>query len=157
MDNIALVKGVVERILAQDFEPVLDRLAEDLVFKLAIPGEMPICFEDSNRQAAVDYFRALGGLVTFWRVEYFARGQHVIAIGKESFALGKGDDEVGSDFALVFQVRDGLITRLLVVEDLPSFLEDGTRLIELENRLKGSSWKRLCWSGRVGAEALVSA
>jgi hypothetical protein len=157
MDNIALVKSVVERILAQDLEPVLDRLAENLVFKLAIPGEMPICFEDSNRQAAIDYFRALGGIVTFWRVEYFARGQHVIAVGKESFALGEGDDEVGGDFALVCKVCDGLITRFLVVEDLPSFLEDGNKLIELEHRLKASSSRRLCWRSRVEDEALVSA
>jgi hypothetical protein len=152
-----LVKSVVERILAQDLEPVLDRLAEDLVFKLAIPGEVPICFEDSNRQAAVDYFSALGGIVTFWRVEYFARGENVIAVGRESFALGKGDDEVGSDFALVFRVGDGLITRFLVVEDLPSFLEDGNKLIELEHRLKESSSRRLCWRSRVEDEALVSA
>jgi hypothetical protein len=157
MDNIAVVRRVIDRILVEDLEPVLHLLSEDLRFKVAIPGEMPICFEDSGKQAVVDYFTALGGIVTFWQLEYFARGEHVIAVGRESFTIGNGGIPAGSEFALVCDVSDGLITRFLVVEDLPSFLEDGTRLIELGNRIKAKSSRRLCWGARVEAQAQVSA
>jgi hypothetical protein len=137
MDNTAIVKRLVDRILlADDLDPVLHLLADELSFKVAIPGAMPICFADSGKQGMIDYFTALGGIVTFWQVEYFAAGEHVIAVGKERFTIETGDLTADSDFALVFDVHHGRITRLLVVEDLTSFLEDGNQVLELANRLQ---------------------
>jgi SnoaL-like protein len=137
MDNVALVKALVDRILlAADLHPVLHLLADDLSFKVAIPGAMPICFADSGKQGMVDYFKALGGIVTFWQVEYFAKGDHVIAVGKERFTTGNSALTADSDFALVFDVQNGLITRFLVLEDLTSFMEDGVQVLELANRLQ---------------------
>lgn len=157
MNNIAVVKSVVDRILVEDLEPVLDLFAEEVVFKVAIPGEMPICFEDSGKQALIDYFKALGGIVTFWQVEFFARGDHVVVLGNESYTVSNCRVTARSDFALVFDVRDGLIARFLVVEDLPSFLQDGIPLIELETRLQAKASRKLCWRPRPGAGALASA
>lgn len=156
MDDIAVVKRVAGGILAQDLEPVLDLIAEDVVFKVAIPGGMPICFEDAGKQAMTDYFSALGGIVTFWKLEFFAQGEHVVVLGNESYILGNRRVMARSDFALVFDVRDGLITRFLVVEDLWSFLQDGSPLIELENRLE-ASLGRHHWSPRAEAAALIPA
>lgn len=137
MDNVALVKTLVDRILlADDLDPVLHLLADDLSFKVAVPGAMPICFGNSGKQGVADYFQALGGIVTFWRVEYIAEGEHVIAVGKEHFTMGNSALTADSDFALVFDVRDGMITRLLVVEDLTSFIQDGHQVLELANRLQ---------------------
>jgi ketosteroid isomerase-like protein len=136
MDNTAIVKRLVDRILlADDLDPVLHLLADELSFKVAVPGAMPICFADWGKQSMIDYFKALGGIVTFWRVEYFADGDHVVAVGKERFTIETGDLAADSDFALVFDVHHGRITRLLVVEDLASFLEDGNQVLELANRL----------------------
>jgi len=137
MNNSALVKQLVDRILlADDLDPVLHLLADDVSFKVAIPGSMPICFADSGKQGVVDYFQALGGIVTFWQVEYFAQGEHVIVVGKERFTTRDCALTADSDFALVFDVHNGLITRLLVVEDLAAFIEDGNQVLELANRLQ---------------------
>src|SRR6267143_6167195 len=137
MDNTAIVKRLLDRILlAAELDPVLHLLADDLSFKVAIPGAMPICFADSGKQGVVDYFKALGGIVTFWRVEYFAKGEHVVAVGKERFTTGNSALTADSDFALVFDVHNGLITRFLVVEDLTSFIEDGAPVLELADRLQ---------------------
>lgn len=137
MDNTAVVKKLMDRILLPgELDPVLHLLADDLLFKVAIPGAMPICFADSGKQGVVDYFKALGGIVTFWRLEYIAEGEHVIAVGKECFTMRNSALVADSDFALVFDVRDGLITRLLVVEDLTSFIKDGIPVLQLVNRLK---------------------
>jgi hypothetical protein len=155
-DNIAVVKRVVEGILAEDLEPALDLLAGDVRFKVAIPGEMPICFEDSGKQGVIDYFKALGGIVTFWQVEFLGRDEHVIVLGNEGFTLKDAGITARSDFALIFDVHGGLITRFLVVEDLWSFLQDGYGLIELENRLVASS-RKLHWRSPAKEAALASA
>jgi hypothetical protein len=63
----------------------LHRLTDDVVFKLAVAGDVPVCYEDSGKQAVVDYCEALGGIVTFWQVELFDMGGQVLVLGKESF------------------------------------------------------------------------
>jgi ketosteroid isomerase-like protein len=119
MDNIAVAKRVVDRILlATDLDPVLHLLDDDLSFEVAPPDVLPICFGDSGKQAMIDYFSALGGIVTFWQVEYFAQRDQVIAVGRERFTMEHTRISADSDFALVFDIHDGLITRLLVVEGL---------------------------------------
>jgi ketosteroid isomerase-like protein len=158
MDNTAIVKRLVDRILlADDLDPVLHLLADELSFKVAVPGAMPICFADSGKQGMIDYFKALGGIVTFWRLEYFAEGDHVVAVGKERFTIETGDLAADSDFALVFDVHNGRITRLLVVEDLASFLEDGNQLLELAKRLQHTLHPTVYRRPKVEKAALASA
>jgi hypothetical protein len=50
-------------------------------------------------------------------VEYLAQRDQVIAVGRERFTMEHTRISADSDFALVFDVHNGLITRLLVVED----------------------------------------
>jgi ketosteroid isomerase-like protein len=131
MDNVALVKTVVDRILlAADLNPVLDLVAEDLTFEVVFPDSLSVSSADSGKAGMVDYFRALGGIVTFWRIKYFAEGGRVVAVGKERFSMENCELTADSDFALVFEVEEGLITRLLVVEDLTSFIKDGRQVLD---------------------------
>ncbi|HEV7364226.1 MAG TPA: nuclear transport factor 2 family protein [Gemmatimonadales bacterium] len=158
MDKTAIVRRLVDRILlAAELDPVLHLLADDLSFKVAIPGAMPICFADSGKQGVVDYFTALGGIVTFWQVKYFAEGEQVIAVGRERFTVETCELTADSDFALVFDVHDGLITRLLVVEDLSSFLKDGNQVLELANRLQDPLAPTVYRTAGAGAEVLLPA
>jgi hypothetical protein len=122
MNDAAAVRSAVDRLLLGDLEPIRSRLARDVSFCVAVGGDTPICLEDSGEQPVVDYFTALGGVVTFWQLDYTARGDQLIAWGKESFTIENCEIEGGCEFALVFDVAAGLITRLLVVEDLPSFI-----------------------------------
>jgi hypothetical protein len=134
-DTIEL-RRAVDRILLGDLDPMLDLLAEDVEFCVAVGGDTPICLDDSGKQPVVDYFTALGGLVTFWQMDYTARGDQLIAWGKESFTIENCEIEGGCEFALVFDVSDeGVITRLLMVEDLPSFIRDGGSLGEFSRRM----------------------
>jgi hypothetical protein len=123
-DTIEL-RRAVDRILLGDVEPILNLLAEDVDFCVAVGGDAPICLEESGKQPVVDYFTALGGLVTFWQMDYTARGDQLIAWGKESFTIENCALEGGCEFALVFDVSEDLITRFLVVEDLPAFIRAG--------------------------------
>jgi len=125
MNDTIELRQAVDRILLGDLDPMLDLLAEDVEFCVAVGGDEPICLEDSGKQPVVDYFSALGGLVTFWQMDYTARGDQLIAWGKESFTIENCALEGGCEFALVFDVSQDLITRFLVVEDLRSFILAG--------------------------------
>ena len=73
----------------------------------------------------MDYFTALrrdGGLLADGLRH---GGDQLIAWGKESFTIEPCGLEGGSEFALVFDLSEGQISRVLVVEDLPSFIRAG--------------------------------
>jgi ketosteroid isomerase-like protein len=108
----------VDRLVAGALAPLYELLAEDVEFEVASGGDAPGCRKDSGRQAVVDYFDGLGDLPAFWRMEYSANGERVIAWGDESFTVKGCELEGGAEFALVFDLRQGRATRLLVIEDL---------------------------------------
>ncbi len=49
----------------------------------------------------------------------------MIAWGKESFTVEGCELEGGCEFALVFELSEGMVTRFLVIEDLPAFVRGG--------------------------------
>jgi ketosteroid isomerase-like protein len=119
-DNLALVKGILDRLLASgDIQPLLDGLADDVMFTVAPPHGSPDPYQGTGKAAVLDYFVALGDLVTFWRVRYSWGGARVVVRVEESFTLEPGGLAAHSELALLIELRDGLITRLLVVEDPP--------------------------------------
>src|SRR3954451_12414847 len=122
MDELTAVKGAVDCLVSGALAPLIELLASDVEFEVASGGDAPGCRKDSGQQAVADYFDELGDLPAFWRMDEFsAIDGRVIAWGDESFTLAGCRLEGRSEFALVFDLRDGRVTRLLVVED-PSFL-----------------------------------
>jgi SnoaL-like protein len=155
MDNILLVKSLVDRILlGEDLAPVVHLLADDVVFKVAVADDPPLQ-SLPGKEAMVEYFRQLGDIVAFWRVQYSGEGEHVLVLGRESFTIGTCDIDVESEFALVFDVYDGLITRFMVVEDLSAFIKDA-QLTRLRRRLE-TALEPAIESAGVKANALVPA
>ena len=122
MNDMIAVRRAVDRLLAGALGPMLDLLAEDVEFEVAGGGDVPGCRKDSGKQPVVDYFTALGGVVAFWQVDYTATGGQVIAWGKESFTVEHCELEGECEFAMVFDLSEGMITRFLVIEDLSSFI-----------------------------------
>jgi ketosteroid isomerase-like protein len=117
-DNLDLVKGILEPILSSgDIRPLLDRLADDVVIRAGAPEGGPDTYEGTGKSAVLDYFESLGELVTFWRVKYAWSGTQVVVHCEESFTVQPIGLAAHSEFALLFDVEDGLITRLLVVDD----------------------------------------
>jgi ketosteroid isomerase-like protein len=119
-DNLALVKGILDRMLPSgDLRPLQDGLADDVVFTVATPDDGPDTYDVAGKAAVLDYFMNLGDLVAFWRVTYSSSDTSVLVRGKESFTLQPSGLEAHGEFTLLFDLRDGLITRLLIVEDPP--------------------------------------
>ncbi len=130
MDDMTAVRRAVDRLLGGDLGPMLDLLAEDVEFEVAGGGESPEYTKDSGKQAVADHFTALGELVAFWQIDYGAVDGQVIAWGKESFTVEHCGLEGACEFALVFDLARGRITRFLVIEDLPSFYRRGGSLVD---------------------------
>lgn len=128
MDEMTGLRQAVDQLLAGRVEPLLGMLAEDVEFKVAEAGDVPERWTGSGAQEVADYFSELGGLTAFWQIDYGAADGQVIAWGKESFTVQGTGLEGECEFALVFEVADGLIERLVVIEDLPSFVRHGGRL-----------------------------
>src|SRR4051794_29412546 len=118
MDELTAVSGAVDRLLVGALAPLHDLLAHDVELEVASAGDVPGCRKHSGRQAVADYFAALGDLPAFWRMEYSSIDGRVIAWGDESFTVEGCGLEAETEFALVFDLRQGRITRLLVIEDL---------------------------------------
>lgn len=158
MSNIALVKSLVDRILsAEDLQPVLHLLSDDVELTVAIPDGRSTGYQETGKQAVIEYFHELGDIVAFWRVKFFDRGEHVVVVGNEGFSIQNTPITASTEFALVFEVCGGLITRLLVIENLTDLLRDGSQLGELRNRLEAASESKVDWSARLGAAAPVPA
>jgi ketosteroid isomerase-like protein len=113
--DLDAVKHAMDRLLAEDPAPLCALVAADAEFGVITP-EAEFGGLARGRRHVADYFEALGGIVTFWRVRCLAAGDQVLAVGRESFTT-TGGLEGGSEFVLVFEMSDRLITRLLVVED----------------------------------------
>ena len=121
VDNLALVQDILERMLpSADLEPLLDHLADDVVFAVTIPGGGPALHQGRGKAAVRDYFSALGDLIAFWQIKSSWSGGRVVVVAEERFTLQPCDLLVQSEVALIFDVRDELITRLLIVEDPPA-------------------------------------
>jgi ketosteroid isomerase-like protein len=124
MDNVSLAKSLLE---SDDWQPLIDHLAGDVVFKATIPAGTPISGERRGKDAVVEHLVNLGNILEFQRErpqEYFGDGNRVVVLGTESVEIKKSGVTVPhSDYATVLDFRDGLITRFLVIQDLTAVVD----------------------------------
>jgi ketosteroid isomerase-like protein len=124
MNNVSLAKSLLE---SDDWQALIDYLADDVVFKATIPEGTPISGEFRGKRAVVEHFRNLGNVLEFHPEqpqEYFGDGERVVVLGKESVDVRKSGVTVPhSEYATVLDFREGLITRFLVIQDLTAVVD----------------------------------
>ena len=124
MDNIALARTLME---SDDWQPLVDHLADDVVFKATIPDGTPVSGELRGKPAMVDHLMRLGDVLEFRQeqpLQYFGDGDRVVALGQETVEIKKnGVVTPGSEYATVLDFRDGMITRFLVIQDLSAVID----------------------------------
>jgi uncharacterized protein len=122
--NVTLARSLME---SEDFQPLIDHLADDVVFKATIPEGTPISGELRGKPAVVEHLVNLGDVLEFRQekpLEFFGAGRRVVALGKESVEIKKSGFTVPeSDYATVLDFRDGKITRFLVIQDLTAVVD----------------------------------
>ena len=124
MDNISLARSLLE---SDDWQALIDHLADDVVFKATIPEGTPISGERRGKGAVVEHLTNLGDILEFRLEEpqeYFGRGDRVVVLGKESVEVkASGITVPHSEYATVLDIRNGLITRFLVIQDLTAVVD----------------------------------
>lgn len=121
MDDVAVVRQAVDRLLEGEVAPLLALLTTDVGLEVACAGDESESATAWGKQAVADYFTALGGLKAFWQLDYTATGEQVIAWGTESFTVEGCELQGGCEFALLFEVAFGRITHVTVIEDLRAY------------------------------------
>jgi len=117
------LKHVVE---TSDFEPLFAYLADDVVFKVTIPEGTPISGEFRGKQAVIDYFTRIGEIAEFRQekpLEVLTAGNRIVFRGDDSFTVKKTGRIARSEYAIVFDLRDGLIARFVIIQDLSAFVD----------------------------------
>ena len=117
MTNAILIQRLFDDAFATlDFRDLAAYLAEDVVFEVTPPGEADVV-EARGPDAVVDYFTALGDIVSFWKVRCYGEGERVVAVGAERFTIPRGVT-LGGEFAMLLHVCGERITRFFIIEDL---------------------------------------
>jgi ketosteroid isomerase-like protein len=124
MDSIALAQTIME---SDDWQVLIDHLADEVVFKATIPDGTPISGELRGKQAMVDHLIRLGDILEFRQeqpLEYFGNGRRVVVLGRESVEIKENGVTVPqSEYATVLDFDNGLITRYLVIQDLSAVVD----------------------------------
>ena len=118
MNSSAFIQRLLDDAFTSlDFRALAAHLDEDVLFEITPHGEGEVV-ETRGRQAVVDYFTALGDIVSFWRVHCYGDGERVVALGAERFTIPRYGVTLGGEFALLLHVCGERITRFFIIEDL---------------------------------------
>ncbi len=112
--NVRVVEGMFTSLTRGDIPGVLDRLSDDVEWRIAGPAELPFAGVHRGREAVARFFRDFAQSAEFEVFEpreYFAKGDRVIVLGHERQRIRETNRVVETDWAMVFVVRDGRITR----------------------------------------------
>jgi ethanolamine utilization protein EutQ len=117
-DNVALLRsiyGPLERGESHDFQAFFDHIADDVVFVLPV-GEL------TGKEAVVEHFANGAELLEFnpfeRPLEYIASGDRVVQLGEETFTVKATGVSHRDEWARVFDIHDGLITRIVAMHHL---------------------------------------
>jgi ethanolamine utilization protein EutQ len=118
IDNVALLRsiwGPLERGESHDFGPFFDALAAEVTYETAV-GEL------RGKQALIHYFAPASATIEFnpfeKPLEYYGEGDRVVILGDETFKVKDTGATHRAEWAWVIDVYDGLITRILHLQDL---------------------------------------
>ena len=84
--------------------------------------------EVRGKQAVIGYFANAAETLEFdifvRPLEYFGDGNRVVQIGGETFRVKETGETHQVDWAWVFDVEDGRITRILAIQDLSGIADE---------------------------------
>lgn len=124
--NVEVVQGVFAAFGRADIPAVLSLLAEDVVWTFPGPAAIPFAGERHGHAGATEFFMTLGGAVEFDQFEVrelVAQGDKVVALGFERGRVRASGRSFDNHWALVFTVRDGLVTNFRSYEDTAALVE----------------------------------
>ena len=133
-DAVEVVRGIydpLERGESDDFQRLDDALAEDAVLTTPV-GEV------RGKQAVMGYFANAAATLEFdifvRPLEYYGTGKRVVQVGGETFRVKATGATHEADWAWVFDVDDGRITRILAIMDLSGVADEVAEALDKAQR-----------------------
>jgi ketosteroid isomerase-like protein len=126
--NVQVVEGMFSALARGDIAGVLDRLSDDIEWRIARPSELPYAGIHRGRDEVARFFQTFGREAEFeifepW--EYIAKRNKVVVLGHERQRIKATGRVVETDWAMVFALRDGRITRFRNFVDSRDAVETG--------------------------------
>jgi ethanolamine utilization protein EutQ len=123
-DPVALLRSIydpLERGESEDFQPFYDAFDEHVVLTTSV-GEV------RGKPAVMGYFSKAAETMEFdifvRPLRYFGDGNRVVQVGRETFRVKETGKTHEADWAWVYDVEDGRITRILGIEDLSGVADE---------------------------------
>lgn len=113
-ENTELVQHAYANFQRGDIPAVLDSLSEDVEWVLTEVEGVPVARSWHGRDEAGQFFQTLGDTQEarqFEPREFVAQGDKVVALGHYIWHVKSTGREWESDFAHVFTLRDGKVSR----------------------------------------------
>ena len=113
-ENTQLVQRAYNHFLQGEIPAVLDLLSEDVEWLIPGPESAPPAGSWHGREQVGQFFEVLSGSQEprqFEPREFVAQGDRVVTLGHYLWRVMATGGEWESDFAHLFTVRDGRITR----------------------------------------------
>jgi ketosteroid isomerase-like protein len=129
-DAVALLRSIfdpLERGEADDFGRFHDTFADDVVLENSF-GEV------RGKEAVIAYLTGEAATLVYdifvGPLEYFGDGNRAVQVGGEIFTVKATGETCEADWAWVFDVEDGRITRILAIQDLSGVADVVTEAME---------------------------
>jgi ketosteroid isomerase-like protein len=125
-DNLRVVRGLFESFGRGDVPGILRLLDEDVDWHIKGPAVVPYFGPRRGHEGALDFFGKLGTAVEFERFapeDFLAGGDKVVVTGGERGRVRATGKSFDNDWAMVFTLRDGKITRFRSHEDTAAVAE----------------------------------
>jgi len=127
-DNIELTKGLLplDFDLSSEDQPLFDALADDVMLKVTIREGSAASGEVHGKQAVIESFKKLGHIAHLRQEapqQYLGNGDRVVVLGDGSFDIKKSDATSRSEYAIVVDYREGLISRILILQNFEAIAD----------------------------------
>jgi uncharacterized protein len=113
-ENMRVVQEMFAALERGDIAGVLDRLSEDIEWRVAGPSELSYAGIHRGRDEVAKFFQKFGQAVefeVFEPQEYLARGDKVVVLGHERQRIKATGQRVETEWAMVFVLDDGRIKK----------------------------------------------
>lgn len=122
-DHVRRLKWILEEVNQRgNMKPLIDHLAEDVVFRVTIPDGTPASGEFRGKAAVLEYFtQTLPGLADFTQqapLEFIPDGDRVIVLGDDAYTLKKTGETFRSPYAMVMGFEGDRLKSWLIIQDL---------------------------------------
>jgi ketosteroid isomerase-like protein len=121
MNNVAIIKNIYEELMTTgSTQAFVDAFAEDGILQLTIPRDTPMGGAFHGKAELLRYLALSNEMTEILALEVrdiIGQGDKVVLLGHERLRIKTNDKIFASEWAAVFDMVDGRIARLTLIED----------------------------------------